>query len=88
MSMPTEISPPKTPKCIQKAKNYTIGSKIEMCRFTKEGAHTVCSMCGPTQPSVHKMHDYVRENPCTYLNDTSMELVSPSTTSSLTPNTI
>jgi hypothetical protein len=78
-------------KCIQKVKNYTIGCKIEVHKFTKGGARTVCNMCGLTHPSVHtlrKMHDYLRQNPQTSMNDAFMNLFIPSTTSSSTPNVI
>jgi hypothetical protein len=50
-TMPTTISSPATLKCIQKEKNYTIGSKIDMHKFTKGSACTVHSVRGPTNPS-------------------------------------
>lgn len=86
--MPTTISSPTTPKFIQKAKNYIIGSKIEVHKFTKGSVHIVHNMRGPTQASACTMHDYLREKPCTSMNDAFMDLVDPSTTFSLTPNMI
>jgi hypothetical protein len=38
------------------------------------------------RPTHASMHDYVRENMCTSMNDAFMDLVGPSTNSSVTPN--
>jgi hypothetical protein len=89
--MPTTISSLTTLKCIQKAKTMQLGPKIDMRKFTKGSTHTMRSMRGPTKLSEHTMRQVrncVQENLCTSMNDTFMDLVGPSTTYGLAPNTI
>jgi hypothetical protein len=74
-----------------KGKNYTIGSKIDMLKFTKGSTRTVRSVHRTTKPSertMHQVHDCVRENPHTSMNDAFMDLVAPPTTYGPTPNLI
>jgi hypothetical protein len=87
-TIPTTISSHAALKCIQKEKNYTIGSKIDMHKFTKGSAHNVCRPTNPSACTMHQVSDCVQEKLCTSMNDAFMDLVGPSTTYGPAPNTI
>jgi hypothetical protein len=90
--MPTTISPPTTLKFIQKEKNYVIGVKNQSAQnHQRERAHSAQSVqanTGLKRALCAKCATVYEKITCTSMNDAFMDLVGPSTTSGLTPNTI
>jgi hypothetical protein len=87
--MPTTISPPTTLKFIQKEKNYVIGVKNQSVHnHQKECVHSAQANTGLNVHYAQNARLCTRKSMHTSMNDTFMDLVSPSTTSGPTPNMI